>query len=352
MNKALGVYSLMVSLVLGCFSASAIASAPVVANIPAAAYAAFTKLDMPVFLYKTTGKDPYFQLYRPGANTLESVLFGYYAGHGVHVRHITNASEQLEFMIPIRWTTLYEDAIVQIDNKGTGYRESVMGKVAEDLFKAVNLLPEHSYKGTPFVDQYVEGIPMKWVFNKAAELTSLRRYLEPMFERAQLLAKGISKPALIIDIESAKNIISQEDSDFLNKYFTMVDPINDAVKLFFENHQKRINLAVLKIKDAKQVKEGFFEMLFRNAESVTKEGKAKEFGVVVISTLVSAITIGVIQEHMKEVSKDAHNHAKKHVGVVVDRLRENHDLRNGMLIGGGILGAGLVGAAIYAETTE
>ncbi len=403
MNKVLSGYSLMVAMLLGAFSA------PVAASVSAATDLVLNNPYKAVFLFKTTGKDPYFQLYRPGTRSLETVMFGYYTGTGVHVNRVTKAIDQLGMLIPIRATWLFEDGPVKIDEKFVGWRESVIAKSYEDIFKATKILPDHKYKGTPFVDQYLEGIPSMWVLRSAAEVTSLRRYIEPMFEQAKLLEKGIEKPLLVVEIEGTQTSFTQDDAVFLDKYFTLVDMTNQAVQSFFVKHQEQINLAVLKIGTAKQVKEGFADMIFRSVESVTNEFKAKEMGAAIITAAITAVVFKTGEKILGELTTHAHGEVKKHAkekvihplfgkdeevpksdgfeeaikalekakedkekralekakedkkkraleeGADVRRSgpkKNSHDVRDGLLIGAGIMGAVVVGSALYSGSTD
>lgn len=389
MKKTLSGYSLMVALLLG------VVSAPLAAQNASEnkVVAALTKLDSPVLLFKTTAKDPYFMFHRPGSTTLEVVTFGYYSGKGAHVQRVTKPRQQLCSLMPIRMTKSFGDAPVKIDEKYVGWRESVIAKTYEDIFKAVGIMPDPYYKGTPFVDQYLETVPMKWVFNNAAEFASFRLFIQPLFESHNLLAKGLPKPVLVVEFEGPQvDQLSASDYEFLETYFTLVDLTDDTVKLFFADHQKQILEAVINSKDAKPVKEAFVDIMFRQMESVTNEFKTKEMAAAVVAAVVSAITMEVMKEYVKDITKHAKDHAHKKIvkpmvvkvigekeeggkkpTIMVDGVKyapeadaaqksgaapmnieaPAHNVRNGALLAAGILGAGvLLTAGACAATAE
>lgn len=347
MKKTLSGYSLMAALLLG------LVSAPLAAQNASenAAVTALAKLDTPVLLFKTTAKDPYFMFHRPGSSTLETVIFGYYSGTGAHVQRVTKAREQLSHLIPIRMTKFFAEGPVKIDEKYVGWRESVVAKTYEDIFKAVGVISDLSYKGTPFVDQYLEAVPMKWVFNNAAEFASFRLFIQPLFESHNLLVQGLPKPVLVVEFEGPKaGELSAGDYEFLENYFTLIDLTNEIARVFFAEHQKQILEAVVKCGDkniTKQVKEGLVDIMFREMESVTKEFKAKELFPIIIGTVVSAITVEVMKDYLKEITKHAKNHAHARIvdpvmNKVAAAAAVKHPVRDGALIAGGVVGAGIL----------
>lgn len=234
------------------------------------------EVDTPLFVFKTTAKDPYAMEYRSGSSILSMITFGYCPKGGYRVERVTNPSEQLTSLIPIRSTILFEDGPVKIDVKYLGWRESVIARGYENVLEALSLINEKPYKGFPFADQYLENIPMKWVFNNSKELSALCTYLASLFDHLQVAVNNDKKPVLMIDIEGKKNTIAQEDLLFLNRYFTLADKSNPDVKEFFESKQRLILEAVLKMKDAKQVKMSATDMILNVIEGEYKEFKMKD----------------------------------------------------------------------------
>jgi hypothetical protein len=317
------------------------------------ASAELAKLDKPVFLFKTTAKDPYYIVHRPGSNVLEIVMFGYYPDKkGSHVYRVSKPAHIAELM-PIRQTKLYIDGPVKIDEKFPGYREAYVARAFEDVLKAIKILPEHYYKGTPFVDQYRESMASKWVFNNAAEFSAFRSYLQPEFETADILAKNLPKPVLILEVENMATPLSEDDYAFLNSYFTLCDLTNPVVKAFFINQQEQIIKAIAKIKDAKQVKEGFVDACFRQVESMTNEFKVKEMAVAAITAVVTAITIDIAKGYVRDFG--AHVKNKVHEGAVkpvlnrVNGAHNDHALRNLLMYGGGGLALGFVATGVATQ---
>lgn len=285
----------------------------------AEAQALLEVIDMPVALFKTTAKDPYLMVYKPGASCLETIIFGWYKGTGTRVDRVSNAATQLELMMPIRQTLLFEDGPVKLDKKFIGWRESTIARGYEDIFKAIGVMADPYYKGNPLIDQYLAGIPMKWVFNTAAEISSLRRYLQPRFDEAGVAGKGEKKPVLIIEFDGQDTEISIEDQAFINKYFSPCSLTDEAIKIFFNTHQGKIRDAIVNGKDAKQVGESFADMMFRQIESVTSEFKTKEMAVAIVFGVLSGLLFEILHEQKKEIIKGAKDGAKEHVVEPVRR---------------------------------
>lgn len=279
----------------------------------AEAQALLEVIDTPVALFKTTAKDPYLMVYKPGASVLETIVFGWYKGTGTRVERVADATTQLELMLPIRQTLLFEDGPVKLDKKFVGWRESTIARGYEDIFKAIGVMADPYYKGNPLVDQYLEGIPMKWVLNEATEISSLRKYLQPRFDEAGIAGKGEKKPVLIIEFDGQDREITKEDQEFINKYFSPCSLTDEAIKTFFTTHQSKIRDAIVNGKDAKQVGESFADMMFRQIESVTSEFKTKEMAVAIVFGLLSGLLFETLHEHKKEIIKGAKEGAKEHV---------------------------------------
>lgn len=319
MKTVLNRYALVVALLVNLCNTSTQAYVALSSNnqsrtpASAEAQALLEVIDTPVALFKTTAKDPYLMIYKPGASVLESIVFGWYKGEGTRVDRVSDATTQLELMVPIRQTLLFEDGPVKLDKKFVGWRESAIARGYEDIFKALHIMADPYYKGTPLLDQYLEGIAMKWVLNEGAEITSLRKYLQPLFDQAGVTGKGEKKPILIIEFDGQNTEITDEDQAFINKYFCPCSLTDDAIKTFFTNHQGKIRDAIVNCKDAKQVGEGFIDMMFRQAESITSEFKTKEMSVAIIFGLLTAITLDVIHDYRKDIVGHAKKHAHEHV---------------------------------------
>lgn len=306
-------------------------------------------IDKPVFMFKTTAKDPYYMIYRPGSNVLDVVMFGYYPGKGRHVYRV-NKSNDISKLMPIRQTTLFIDGPVKIDVKFPGYRESYIARASEEVFKTIGFLPEHYFKGVPFVDQYLENMPSKWVFSNVEHFAAFRSYVQPLFEASELLSKNLPKPLLVLEVESAAKQLSSDDYVFLNRYFTLCDLTNPDVKAFFANCQEPINKAIAQIKDAKQVKEGFADACFRHFESLIKEGKAKDIGAAVVGGVLTAITMKLADRYLGKITTAAEEKINKH--VVHPVASYDHPFRNGLIYGGGAIALGLVATGVASQVMD
>ena len=354
MKKILSGYSLVMALFTGALIAPVAVDAGA-SKSEKSGLAELAKLDKPVFLFKTTAKDPYGVVYYPGPNTLEILLFGYYPGTGSRVFHVTKPKLQLSKLMPIRMTRLFIDGTpVKIDEKYPGYRESTLGNAFADVLMATSILSEHYYKGTPFVDQYCKAMPFKLVFNNVEEVTALRGLLQPLFEQHELLSKCPVKPVLVIEIDGAEETLAQGDSDFFKTYFTLCDAADEEAKAFFKAQEEPIANAFAKLKDAKQVKEAFGDIIFRQFESLASEFKMKEAGAAAVSAVIAAVTYDIAKGYVGDITKHAKAHVHKNaIEPMINNLNTtDHTTRNGLLLMGGILGAGVLAAGTASVVGE
>ena len=354
MKKILSGYSLVIALFAGALIVPVAVGADA-SKSEKSGLAELAKLDKPVFLFKTTTKDPYGIVYSPGSNKLEIILFGYYPGTGSRVFHVTKPKLQLGKLMPIRMTTLFMDGTpVKIDEKYPGYRESTLGNAFADVLMAASILSEHYYKGTPFVDQYRKAMPFKLVFNNVEEVTALRGLLQPLFEQHELLSKCSVKPVLVVEIDDAEQTLAQGDSDFFKTYFTLCDAADEEAKAFFKAQEDPMANAFAKLKDAKQVKEAFGDIIFRQFESLVKEFKMKEAGAAAVSAVIAAVTYDIAKGYVGDITKHAKAHVHKNaIEPVINNLNAvDHTTRNGLLLMGGILGAGVLAAGTASVVGE
>ena len=330
MKTGLNKYALAAALIISLCNTSTQAyvalSSDNTSRTPASAeaQALLEVIDTPVALFKTTAKDPYLMVYKPGASILETIVFGWYKGEGTRVDRVSDATKQLELMVPIRQTILFEDGPVKLEKKFVGWRESAIARGYEDVFKALGIMANPYYKGTPLLDQYLEGIPMKWVLNEPAEITSLRKYLQPLFDQAGVAGKGERKPILIIEFDGQDTEVKAEDQAFINKYFCPCSLTDDAIKTFFTTHQGKIRDAIVNGKDAKQVGEGFVDIMFRKVESVTQEFKTKEMAAAIVFGLISVHIFNKLEKHVdslfdEHIVQPVHEHVVQPVRAGVHR---------------------------------
>ena len=267
-----------------------------------------TQLDQPFCFFKTTSKDPYMIKYHPGTNQVTMYMCGAVFAEEHSIGHVKKAID-LENLAVIRDITVIADANVQIDNKRVGYREPAIARMLESLLIAAGILSGKPYSGNFMVDEYLAGMPMKWVLNSEKELTHLITYLE-----TRLAVAGVTeiarKPLLAISFAKPHQQLSEENRAALVEYFTLVEqgdarikPYYDQIRKFYENGQQALNDAMAKYgKDTIRVKQTLGEIVVGEIEKSFKEFKTTE--------LLAAITAFII---MKKILDPAQDCAKKTV---------------------------------------
>ena len=239
------------------------------------------KLDQPFCYFKTTSKDPYMIKYNPASNQVQMITCGTQLPK-CSARHTTKA-EDLKNLAVLRSQIILSDANVQIDTKHEGYREQFVGRVAESLLISLGLLSDKPYSGRFMVDEYLSGMPMKWVLNSDKELTNLLQYLTSRL--AELPEDASSKkPLLAIQLVKTGEQISMVNKALLDVLFVVVDqddaaikPYYDEIRAFYQKSQSALNDALSKYgKDTPVVKQSFGEMMFGAIEKQTKEFKIKD----------------------------------------------------------------------------
>lgn len=224
------------------------------------------KLDQPVVFFRAIQGAKYPMMFKfiPAADQLNIVFFG--VEKSGYVRHVKRPSD-LMTLVPIRYGLTFADSKTKIDKKYEGFRDSPLGKGFENLFKMVGLLPTTGYKGTALVDEYNAGIPMKLVLSSVDQFKALKVYLRRNLAFPDVTSK---KPLLLLEILDTTKSLDEDDKTFLNAYFDVCDPLDPAVKKFFENAQKSITKLHAKIEDAKHIGESAGEMIFRAFEENEK----------------------------------------------------------------------------------
>ena len=196
--------------------------------------------DQPFVVFKAIkgAKNPLMFKCHPGVNELDIVYFGSQKKSGPT---LVKTAQELENLVPLRYTMKFADIkAIEIDKKYAGYRDSYLGTGLENLFKLVGLYPAAGYKGTALVDEYKEGLPMKWVLSSAEHFKALKNYLTKGFNAANIQAQAV-KPMLLLEIVEGHANLDASDYAFLTQYFDLLDPRDPTAKSFFDSANKFLN---------------------------------------------------------------------------------------------------------------
>jgi hypothetical protein len=223
----------------------------------------------------------------PAINRLEVILCGC-EKDGSFGR--VKAAQDLEFLAPLRYTTKFADSGLQIDKKLEGYREAYVGIMVEALLKASHLMPADGYKGDLLVEEYLAGMPMKWAVSSIEEFRGVKGYLIKKFMEYNVAAPA-KKPLLLVEFLDGNPAYDDTDKEFLNTFFDVLDPLDPAVKAFFDQCQKSFGDMLDKTKDAKNTGESIGELLMRNMESVSGDFEGKKVVAIVLGAVVGGIVV-------------------------------------------------------------
>lgn len=184
----------------------------------------------PFAVFKSIGaKYPYMLRFDPAESNFTSVMCGTNIDGKVR---LAKTAEDLVGLIPVRRTIKALDAGVQVDRKYDGYRESYIGCMIAGALTLAGVLPQEEYPGTFLIDEMTDGVAMKWVLKNVEEFKGLRQYLENKIAEAGL--SFTKKPHLLIDIRKGGANLDAGDYGFLNKYFTLVSPLDQEKMEFYE----------------------------------------------------------------------------------------------------------------------
>lgn len=270
------------------------------------------RMDQSFAFFKTTGKYPTVTKYYPAICQLHSILCGTH-DQELHTYRPVKTAEDLTNLRVLRSVILYADPTVyaMTDKKFDGYRESFVGQGLEKLFLAVGLLPEVKFKGTPLADEIREGLPLRWV-TTYEDFKATREYLTKEFSGEN--GNPTNKILLALEIVDSPEKLTAEDQDFLQQYFIILDPTDEATIAFFTEAEQKLRDIAGADMPIKHVQESWGEMFMRHLEKDTNDFKGKEISTKGSSMLIAALTGGLFAEVLKETMKDlAYNPLKNKI---------------------------------------
>jgi len=252
------------------------------------------KLDQSFCFFKTTGKDPYVLIGRPGENSLKIVFIKTYDKEKEEIVSITN-SNQLEEMIPSRCIENYIDANKTMDHKYVDCDDEKMAKIFKEVMYYIDFLPERNYEGTLLFDEWKANLPMKWVLRNIDDFKGIKNYLTQKFIREEISSPA-KKPLLVIEfVNNDASELDDGDRAFIKQYFNEVSHTENEVKKFFDDCQDYLFKAKDQLKSPKYIQESLGEMLYRNFEKFVQEFKTKKVITAVTSSLETLSIANVVK---------------------------------------------------------
>lgn len=249
--------------------------------------------DRPFYFFKTLGKYPYMLKYHKGTNTLSLVMFASQDPETGAFIHIKGKAPLMELLVPVRLTDIFIDGNVKIDRKFAGYREPIGETLANGL-RFIDFLPEHTYQGVPFVDEYKAQQPAKWVFGNTREYQAFMKYFKASFtgNNVQPLAE---KPVLLIEIADREMDIRELDLSFVAQYYRIVSVGDNVAKAFYSECQKALFRAQDVLDNPRLTSQTAGEIIFGMLEKPMGEFKTKEFTAIVLGIIAGYLLIAPIK---------------------------------------------------------
>lgn len=221
-----------------------------------------------VLRYKEGWKYPVVMKGDPRCYRWDILLLGAHSDHYKENR-LVKKSRDLENLAVLRSIENYIDGGygIKIDKQYQGSREAYAAIMLEKLLNFVGLGSSAGYKGTILADEYNDGLPMRWVLGSASDVKGLSKYFAK-----QDITPAANKPLLLLQILDKKSELGKEELDFLNSYFTLLDPKSPAVKAFFDGAEEYLAESAGGSKDAKNVLETSSDTFFRTVVDKYAEG--------------------------------------------------------------------------------
>ena len=228
------------------------------------------------FRYVDGDKYPVMFKCDPRLNKIEVVLCGTYDKVYDIVRQVQSSGDLID-LTPIRQIAKSVDFGTQHDKKFDGYREAWGGIILEAMLKSVGLLSSDGYKGDLLVDEYVGNEPhvFEVVLGSQQDFKAWKAYMLRNFELKNVSAPE-AKPLLFLKLLGGNQVLDERDWEFLSTYFDVLGYDEPQVKEFFSNTKDIVLDYLDKTKEAKQVGQGFGEMLMSGIEGKTKDFKVKK----------------------------------------------------------------------------
>lgn len=233
----------------------------------------FTNVDQRSGKFVSLGK-PFLVKHNPSLDELDLIYCAWYDEKDGSIKQHTTSID-LEKIVPTRWTAKFVDTGVKIDRIGEGYRDTYTEQIIEKLLKTVKIYPDLTYNGTFLVDEYVEILPMKWIFTTIEDFRAIKNYLVKKFAMKSISIPQ-EKPLLLVDFIEKNQSFNDDDITFLNTYYAVLNPEDQAVKKFFLDIKLAMNIAREDTVNAKAILESPGEAFIRQIEDKFGSLKTKD----------------------------------------------------------------------------
>lgn len=272
------------------------------------------------------GKFPYQFKVNPFSKEIDVILYGC-LDENLNVKLVKAAGDYAN-LVPVQFTMNFPDNGIKVKKTSPGYYYAdgtYTTKIAASL-----LLPSENYNKDFDNDFLMEalksGNPTKMVFANLDQFKSVKNSFQVKFENPEVAAESIDdiqlidasptatdhvqssdvsqvvnsiKPLLLIEIASGE-AIEQADLDFLNTYFEVADPKDEAVQEYFNKIEKTIS----KLKDLNQVGKSFGDMIMESIDKDFDNGDVKKLTIRTMKYLALGFTILMVAQISKDLVID------------------------------------------------
>ncbi len=227
-----------------------------------------------ICVFETNSKIPYVEVFLPDRCAYSKV----------------ECSHHVEQLTPTRCTRL---------NLGANTIQRIQHTTSKiPLLGRINLLLWNSskYDGTLLADEYHQGLPMWWRLRNAKDAHELITYLRKEFQTDGLIPLS-EKVFLYISFSHPNEKLLDEDTEFLNNYFTLIDSNqNNIVAAFIQNN----NAMLREIRDSENcnpvpVNETLLERALRILEKTINKLESRDITIIIIAAM-AIYAVKVFQE--------------------------------------------------------
>ncbi|KKP22608.1 MAG: hypothetical protein SZ59_C0005G0073 [candidate division TM6 bacterium GW2011_GWF2_28_16] len=225
----------------------------------------------------------YVTKYFPARDTIELIKVG---TNIFGSNEFVKSENHLEKPSVLEHTINLYGARKRIPQKFAGAREKSFLGIGN--FLAWTILPQRTYAGQIFIDEYKANMPMFFVLKNETQLTALRTY----FKTNNVLPNATEKPLILLSILDNPNLtnLNAENLAFLNSYFNSFSVQNKYLADTFAKAKERLQdigfNARLENKDL-----SIREYVFREIEETSEKWEADRLAGKAILGLTAIVAI-------------------------------------------------------------
>lgn len=141
---------------------------------------------------------------------------------------------QLEKLTAVELRIAYFKSSLKYEWRYKNGRES---RIGEHLARLI--LPQRQYPGNLLVDEYIQGIPMEWVFDTVDQLKKVIKLLSEQYTQHSINPCAVPL-YIVINYSTDLNRLSDEECSFLTNYFDVIPHNDPRVSTLFNARREKI----------------------------------------------------------------------------------------------------------------